>query len=83
MAAIEDQIREVRGTIAQVQSKKARAAVEWENAKSRLADARKVLEEEFDVRTTEDAKAKLAELRAELNDAVAEVETALAEAGAS
>jgi len=82
MASTEDQIREIRGSIAQVQSKKVRAAVELENAKARLADARKVLKSEFGVSTTEEAKAKLAELRAELDATVVEVEEALALAGA-
>lgn len=80
--AIDDQIREIRGAIALVQNKKARAAVELDNAKTRVADARRALAEEFGVTTTEDARAKLTELRAELDAAMAEIEAQLAVAGA-
>lgn len=80
--AIEDQLREIRTTISQVQSKKARAAVELDNAKERLKVAQATLKDEFGVETTEEARAKLTELQAELDAAVAEVELALQEAGA-
>lgn len=82
MATIEDQIRELRTAISTVQGKKARAAVELDNAKDRLAEARKVLKDEFGVSTTEDAKEKLEALRAELADAVSGIESLLQEAGA-
>lgn len=80
--AIEDQLREIRTTISQVQSKKARAAVELDNAKERLKTAQSTLKDEFGVETTDEARAKLTELQSELDKAVAEVESALAEAGA-
>lgn len=82
MATIEDQIRELRTAISTVQGKKARAAVELDNAKDRLAEARRVLKSEFGVETTEDAKEKLEALRAELDDAVSGIESLLQEAGA-
>ena len=82
MSTIEDQIRTARAGIAQAQTKKTRAAVELDTAKQRLADARAILKNEFGVVTTEDAKAKLAELKAALDAALEDIETALAEAGA-
>lgn len=80
--AVEDQLREIRTRISQVQSQKARATVEHENAVARRDAAKKTLKEEFGVETTEDAKRVLAELQTELNDAVAAVESKLSEAGA-
>lgn len=82
MATIEDQIRELRTAISAVHGRKARAAVELDNAKDRLAEARKVLKDEFGVETTEDAKTKLEALRAELAEAVSGIENLLQEAGA-
>ena len=79
---IEDKIRELRTSISQTQAKKARAAVELENSKERLAEARRILSDEYGVVTTEQAKAKLAELSADLDDAVKSIENALNEAGA-
>lgn len=79
---IEDKIRELRTSISQVQARKARAAVELENSKDRLQAARRILSEEYGVTTTEQAKAKLAELSADLDDAVKSIENALNEAGA-
>jgi len=83
MASIEDKIREIRTAISQVQNQKARAAVELDNAKSRLKEAREALKTEYGVVTADDAKAKLTELQSELNDIVSEVEKALEEAGAT
>lgn len=82
MSNIEDQIRQARAGIAQAQTKKTRAAVELDTAKSRLADARAVLKDEFGVVTTEDARTKLAELKAALDAALSDIDSALAEAGA-
>lgn len=80
--AIEDQLREIRTTISQVQGKKARAQVELDNANERLETARTTLKEDFGVETTDEARTKLTDLQAELESVVAEVERALEESGA-
>lgn len=82
MASMEDQIREIRSAIAQVQSKKARAAVDLENAESRLAQAKATLKEEFGVETTSEAKAALASLQEELRVAIEDIEATLEASGA-
>lgn len=82
MAAIEDQLREVRAQISAVQGKKARAQVEHDNALTRKEDARNMLEQEFGVTTTDDAKRVLIDLQSELDTAVLTVTTKLEEAGA-
>lgn len=80
--AIEDTLRELRTSISQAQSRKARAAVELDNAKERLKASQATLRDEFGVATTDDARTKLTALQGELDAAVAEVEKQLAEAGA-
>lgn len=82
MATLEDQIREIRTAISAVQAKKARAAVELDNARERLATARQILKDEFGVVTTDDARTKLDDLRGELAEAIREVEDLLESAGA-
>lgn len=47
-----------------------------------LRDARAVLKDEFGVVTTEDARTKLAELKAALDAALSDIDSALSEAGA-
>lgn len=79
--AIDDQIRELRTAISQQMSKTARAAVELDSAKENDAEARRVLKEDFGVETTDEARAKLAELQAELDNELKQAEQALAEAG--
>lgn len=79
---IEDRIRDLRGSISVAQAKKARAAVELDSAKARLADARKTLKDDYGVTTNEEAKAVQAQLKAELDSTIEEIEAALSEAGA-
>ena len=80
--AIEDKLREIRTQISTVQSKKARAQVEYDNALQRKNTARTQLGTSYGVTTTDQAKETLARLEAELETAIADVESALTEAGA-
>lgn len=82
MSEIEDKLREIRNSIAAVTSKKARAVVELDNAKSRLDDARRILRDDFGVETSDEAKAKLSSLRSELARVVSQLESELDNAGA-
>jgi hypothetical protein len=80
--ALDDDLRAIQARIATLTSKKTRAEVERDNADAKVAEARTALEEEFGVKTTAEAKAKLAELEQNLRDVVAEVEAELEAAGA-
>lgn len=80
--SIEDQLREIRTRISQVQGRKARAQVEHENATERLTSAKASLKADFGVETNAEAKEKRATLEAELEAVVADVQKELAEAGA-
>jgi len=78
---VEDKIRELRQAISQATARKTRAQVEKDQAEERLAQANATLAD-YGVKTKEEARAKLTELQAERDAAVAEVEKALEEAGA-
>lgn len=80
--AMEDDLKRLHAQITAVQSKKAKAAVELDNAKDRLETARTLLKDEFGVTTTTEARAKLEELREELATAIAQIEELLTAAGA-
>lgn len=82
MASIEDTIREVQGALALEKNKQVRAAVELDAAKARVEEARTLLASEFGVTTSEEAKAKLTQLRSDLDTAIELIEARLAEAGA-
>lgn len=79
---IEGRLREIRTRISTVQSTRARAQVEYENAQARVTDARQDLKERFGVVTSEDAKRAQRELEDALTHQIQAVETALNEAGA-
>lgn len=80
--ALEDDIKKMRDRISAVQAKKARAAVELDNAKERLDAARAILKDDFGVETTTEARAKLDELRAQLATEMETIEELLTKAGA-
>lgn len=82
MASMEDRIREYRSAASQKQAEKARAQAELDTAQERLETARKALNDEYGISTTEDAKELQEKLQRELEDAQADIEQVLAEAGA-
>ena len=82
MTKIEDKLRELRGAISTAQGKKAHAAVQVEEARSKLTTARATLKDEFGVETTPEAREKLAELQADLDREVDQITRLLDEAGA-
>lgn len=82
MPITETQLREVRQRLANVQSKRARALVERDNAQAKVAQSKETLQSQFGVVTNDEAKAKLAELTQNLDDTVATVREKLTEAGA-
>lgn len=82
MASFEDRIRQYRTVASQTAAKKARAEAELTAAEEREAQARAALKTEFGVETPEEAREKHAELTADLEAKRAEIEKALAEAGA-
>jgi len=80
--ALDDDLRTIQTRISQLNSKKARAEVELDNATAKKNAARAALKEEFGVSTTADAKQKQAELEEALTTVVSEIEAELEEAGA-
>lgn len=80
--SLDDDLRTIQQRISQVQAKRARAAVEKDNALAKIAESKAVLKEEFGVDTTEEAQLKQSELEDALTQAVNAVEEALALAGA-
>ena len=80
--SFEDKIREYRTAASQKAAKKARAEGELEAALQREDQARAALEAEFGVKSNEEAKELMGTLQADLAAKQAEIETALAEAGA-
>lgn len=82
MADLEQRLSAAQQRITAATSRKARAEVERDNAKESLAATRKTLADEFGIKTNEDVKRVRAELEAEVEEAMATVESALEEAGA-
>jgi adenylyl- and sulfurtransferase ThiI len=82
MTDIEDRLRSVQTRRSQAATKRARDEVEVENAQKALDAAKKDLETEFGVVTGADLREVRAKLEAELEEAVADAEKALEEAGA-
>ena len=80
--SFEDKIREYRTAASQKAQKKARAEGELNAAIQRGDEARASLKSEFGVETSEEAKALSAQLQQEIAEKQAEIEAALAEAGA-
>ena len=78
----EDDIREVRARITQAQTAVTRAQLQRDNVRAKVADATKVVKDEFGVGTVADAKALLAQLKEQLDQAVQEAQEQLNEAGA-
>lgn len=82
MPVTEEELRTVRSRISNRQSSRAQSIVMRDAAKAKVAEAREMLKDEFEVVTNDDARAKLAELDAALVSAVETVKTKLTEAGA-
>lgn len=82
MPSIEEDLHAIRTQITTVQSKKARAQVEYENARERAVSAKKTLEQEFGVSTTDSATALQTKLEEELAAAITEAKRQLEAAGA-
>lgn len=80
--SIEDELSSIRSQISQVQSKKARAQVEHEQASARLADGRAALLEKFEIHKVEDADSVRKSLEMQLEETLEGVRSRLAEAGA-
>jgi hypothetical protein len=80
--AIEEEVRALQSKIQIEQSKKARAEVEHENAEKQIQQARAVLKEKFGITTSDDIRAKRAELEATLAENLASAKSALEAAGA-
>jgi 6-phosphogluconolactonase/glucosamine-6-phosphate isomerase/deaminase len=80
--ALEDDLRDSRARIAAAQAKKTRAEAEHDSAVERLTLAKKTLKDEHGVSTVAEGKKKLAELKTALDDALADADAKLKEAGA-
>lgn len=80
--SFEDEIREKRQIVSQKEAERVRAQTELDAAERRLAEARKTLQDDFGVTTTEEAKAMQASLQAELAQIEADIEKAFQDAGA-
>lgn len=80
--ALEDDLRERRQRISAATAKKSRAEAEHDAAVTRLEQAKKTLKDEHGVETVAEGKAKLAELKADLDAALAEADEKLEAAGA-
>lgn len=80
--ALEDDLRERRQRIATAAAKKSRAEAEHDSAKERLTLAKKTLKDEHGVETVDEGRAKLIELKADLDRTLAEADEKLEAAGA-
>ncbi len=78
---VEDQLAALRKQITAAQNKKARAAVDLENASDRLDQARLALKQEYGVETTAEARAALEKLRSDLTASMDEIQELLTAAG--
>lgn len=78
---LEDDLRDLRTRRSQALTKKVRADTELESAEGRLATAKETLKE-HGAETPKDAKARLAELQAQLDAKTREIDAKLIEAGA-
>jgi hypothetical protein len=77
MPSVEQELDALNSQIAAAQTAKARATVERENEEKRLAEALKSLEEEFNVKTVEDAEALAKKLEAGMTAAIEKAKAAL------
>lgn len=82
MSEIEDRLRSIQARMSSAQAQRARAEVEVEHAKKARDEAKETLKNEFGVVTSDDLKSLRAELTKELEDSIAEAESALNDAGA-
>ena len=82
MTAIDVQLAALRTAINDATRKRARAQVEHDQATESLRSTQQALKDEFGVENTEQAKAKLVQLRAAVDEALAEAQRALAAASA-
>jgi uncharacterized protein YqfA (UPF0365 family) len=80
--ALEDDLRQIRTRISAARTKQARAEVQRDEARAKVAQAKTVLKDEFGVSTNAEIKAKRDELQADLDTATEEIKRALLEAGA-
>jgi ATP phosphoribosyltransferase regulatory subunit HisZ len=82
MTAIDVQLAALRTAINDATRKRARAQVEHDQATESLRSTQQALKDEFGVENTEQAKAKLVQLRAAVDEALAEAQQALEAANA-
>lgn len=82
MTAIDAQLAALRDQINDATRKRARAQVEHDQATESLRSTQQALKDEFGVENTEQAKAKLVQLRAAVDEALAEAQRALEAANA-
>jgi uncharacterized alpha-E superfamily protein len=82
MSEYEDRLRAASTAISQKAAQVARFEVEKENAEAATARVKASLEEDFGIKTSDDLKKVRAELEADLEKAIKEVEQALADAEA-
>lgn len=82
MTAIDVQLAALRTAINDATRKRARAQVEHDQASETLRSTQQALKDEFGVETTEQAKAKLVELRSAVDEALSDAQTALEAASA-
>jgi hypothetical protein len=78
--ALDDDLRSIRSQISDARGRQARAQVQADNARTKVAEGKATLQKDFGVVTNEEAKAKLVELEAALEAEVASVKHSLAEA---
>ncbi len=79
---IESQLRELKTRSEAVAATRTRAQIELDNAKAKLLDAKRVLKEEHGLNTGAEIDARVAELKAELETTISEIEDELKAAGA-
>lgn len=77
MPSLEEELESLNAKIAEAQTAQARAAVERENAEQRLAEALASLEQEFNVKTVEEADALAGRLETGMAAAIEKAKAAL------
>lgn len=73
----EGRIRQLRAAVQQASAQRARSEVQLEQAQARAAEVSAKLKSQFGVSTLDEARAKLAELRASVDSLLGQAEEAL------
>jgi F0F1-type ATP synthase membrane subunit b/b' len=74
---VEQQVRDIKARIQQAQARRARAEVERDTARAAADKARDMLKTEYGVETPDEARAVLAQLELDLDQAIQDAQQAL------